>query len=74
MKRKGKLKKLSPRLTHSKYDDVLSRRNSHDLIVKVRCNKPKGRKILTMHPARRDSKGEYPNKILVFDLVKFGYN
>lgn len=71
-------KKESWRYSHKdwqfKYVDVLHIRFSLDPFVNVRCCKPKWEIILTLQLIRRDSKGEYAEKIHVFDLVKYGYS
>lgn len=74
VEKKNKVEEILTKIDHSKYVDFLLRRFSLDPIVKVRCPKPKEQKIRTMHLTRRDSKGEYPKKIRVSNLVKYGYS
>lgn len=71
--KKKKVKDILNRIKHSKYVDVHHRIFSLDPIMNVKCSKPKGERIFTMHLIRRDYIGEYPKKIHVLDLVKYGY-
>lgn len=68
----GLIKFLKRKINRSTYVDVFLRTFSFDPIVKVICTKPKGEKILTLHLSRRDSNGEYHERILIFKLVKYG--
>lgn len=71
---KKNVEEILTKINRSKYDDVLQRIFCPNDIVKFRCTKPKSEKILTVQLTIIDSKGEYPEKIHVSDLVKYGYN
>lgn len=72
--KKSKVEEILTKINRSKYDDVLQIIFCPNDIVKFRCTKPKSEKILTVHLTIIDSKGEYPEKIHVSNLVKYGYN
>lgn len=71
---KKKVEDILTMIDRSKCDDVLHRIFSLNPIVKVRCSKPKGERIIIVHLIRRDSKGEYSKKIHVSNLIRYGYS
>lgn len=69
-----RVEEILTKTNRSTCDDVFLRRVSLIPIMKVRCTKLKGEKIHTLHLTKKGDRGEYPKRIWISKLVKYGYS